>query len=851
MKRITKTILLALTLTLAVQQSFAQQVKGTVRDIKSKEGLIGVNVNIKSSTEGTITDLNGNFEIDLKNFAPVLELSYVGYEAKEVEITNFSGNLLIELSPSGNLIEEVIVTSRRRKEAAQEIPIPITVLGAPQIENSVSFNVNRVKELVPSVQLYSSNPRNTSLNIRGLGTTFGLTNDGIDPGVGYYVDGVYFARPAAATIDFIDIEQVEVLRGPQGTLFGKNTTAGAFNITTRKPTFTKSGAFELSYGNYNFVQGKATISGPLVANKLAARVSFTGTNRNGTIYNKATEKYTNTLNNLGFKVQFLYKPVKKLDILLSADHTSQRPDGYAQVVAGVVKTQRADYRQFSSIIEDLNYQLPSTNPFDRIIDHNTPWKSNQDLGGVSLNIDYKLGKGTLTSTTAWRYWNWEPSNDRDFTGLEALKLSQAPSKQRQWSQEFRYASTFNEKLSGVFGAFLFGQNLKPDGSHTEESGKDQWRFSQSSTSTAWQTPGLLDGYGIKSYPNFKNFSGALYAQLDWEVFGRLRILPGIRLNYDQKSVNFKREVYGGLETSDSLLNAIKKTVYSNQEFEASAQNVNVSGQLSLQLKLHQKARLYATYALSFKPIGLNLGGLPTESGRVMVELAKVKPELVHHFEFGLKSEPFKGATLNLTGYNTAIKNYQTLVQVPDLTLNRGYLANADKIRVWGIELETSYKYKRYITFNGGVSYTNGKYVSFPNAPVPLEEVGGTAPFKDISGGKLPGISDWTTSIGVDAAYPGKLFKQDGEFFIAFDTYYRSSFSSSPSPSKYLNVDGYALLNVRIGYRAVDGFSLFFWTRNLANKNYFEQLLPASGNSGQYAGVLGDPRTFGATIKYAF
>ena len=97
-----------------------------------------------------------------------------------------------------------------------------------------AFNVNRVKEFVPSVQLYTSNPRNTGLNIRGLGSPFGLTNDGVDPGVGFYVDGVYYARPAAATFDFIDIERIEVLRGPQGTLFGKNTTSGAFNITTQK-----------------------------------------------------------------------------------------------------------------------------------------------------------------------------------------------------------------------------------------------------------------------------------------------------------------------------------------------------------------------------------------------------------------------------------------------------------------------------------------------------------------------------------------------------------------------------------------------------------------------------------------
>ena len=168
----------------------------------------------------------------------------------------------------------MVITSRRRVETAQDVPIPISVIGGARVEESGAFNVNRLKELVPTVQLYSSNPRNTTLNVRGLGSTFGLTNDGIDPGVGFYVDGVYFARPAATTLDFIDIEQIEVLRGPQGTLFGKNTTAGAFNITTRKPTFTPGATFEVSYGNFGYIQAKSSITGGIIKDKLAGRVVF-------------------------------------------------------------------------------------------------------------------------------------------------------------------------------------------------------------------------------------------------------------------------------------------------------------------------------------------------------------------------------------------------------------------------------------------------------------------------------------------------------------------------------------------------------------------------------------------------
>ena len=143
----------------------------------------------------------------------------------------------VTLAPS-RLTESVVVTARRVEEVAQEVPIPVSVVRGDLVADAGAFNVNRLKEMLPTVQFYSTNPRNSAINIRGLGAPFGLTNDGIEPGVGLYIDGVFYARPASATLDFLDVEQVEVLRGPQGTLFGKNTTAGAINVTTRKPSFT-------------------------------------------------------------------------------------------------------------------------------------------------------------------------------------------------------------------------------------------------------------------------------------------------------------------------------------------------------------------------------------------------------------------------------------------------------------------------------------------------------------------------------------------------------------------------------------------------------------------------------------
>ena len=833
---------------------FAQaDVEGIVKD-KNNQPLELANVLLKGTKYNTTTDANGKFTIDTRERLPfTLIVQYVGHQTAEVRFTTLPTSPIEIILKSENQLNDVVITSRRRIEKAQNVPIPISVVGGRQAEQAGAFNVNRLKELVPSVQLYSSNPRNTTINIRGLGSTFGLTNDGIDPGVGFYVDGVYYARPAATTLDFVDVDQIEVLRGPQGTLFGKNTTAGAFNVTSRKASFTSGANFELSYGNYGFIQAKASITGAL-SKKIAARLSFSGTQRDGLLENVVTGKSVNDLNNQGLRGQLLYTPTENTDITLAVDYSKQRPDGYAQVVAGVVQTNRAAYRQFNNIISSLGYSLPSTNPFDRKIDHDTPWRSGQDLAGASLNINSKIGNGKLTATSAWRFWNWDPSNDRDFTGLSVLRLSQATSKHQQWSQEIRYAGTFLPKVTGVIGIFGIGQDLKTDPYHIEESGSAQWRFSQDSTDPLWQTAGLFNGYGIKTKSTLNTVSGAIFGQTDWEITDKLHLLTGLRYNYDSKKIDYSRTTYGGLQTTNSALLALKKKVYSDQAFKVDVEDTNFSGNITLAYKLAEKINTFATFANSYKPIGINLGGIPSDANGPIIELAKVKPEKVNHYELGIKTTPFNNTTLNLTVFNTDIDNYQTLVQSEDPTLNRGYLANAEKVRVRGFEADSRITVNQYLSFNAALTYNDGKYISFKNAPLPLEETGlkvnGVSIYsKDVSGGNLPGVSKWAGTLGGDLSKEGQFFGNKGRFFIAIDSYSRSSFSSSATPSKYLNIQGYSIFNGRVGFRASEGLSVYVWGRNLLDKNYFEQLLPASGNAGHYAGVLGDQRTYGITLRY--
>ncbi|MDQ1164429.1 MULTISPECIES: TonB-dependent receptor [unclassified Flavobacterium] len=838
------TLLLFLTFSI----SFAQNIEGVVTTSENIP-LEAVNVVIKGTTHSAITDNSGKFIIDSQGRLPLtLLIQYVGYKTTEIELSAVPANPIQVALKEENELVEVVVSSRRRIEKVQDVPIAISVITGKQAEQTGAFNVNRIKELVPSVQLYSSNPRNTGINIRSLGSPFGLTNDGIDPGVGFYVDGVYYARPAATTLDFIDVEQIEVLRGPQGSLFGKNTTSGAFNITTRKPSFTSGADFEVSYGNYNFLQAKASLTGAL-GKKVAGRISFSGTQRDGLVDNIVTGRPTNTLNNQGIRGQLLWTPTVNTNVIFAADITTQRPDGYAQVVAGVAPTQRAAYRQFDAIIKDLNYQLPSLNAFDRKIDQDTPWRSNQDMGGFSLNIDTKIGGGTLTSTTAWRFWNWDPSNDRDFTGLQVLAKSQNPTRQTQITQEVRYAGQLTSKISGVAGVFFIDQTSQTDG--TEESGNAQWRFAQSSTSSLWKTPGLFEGYGIKTDANIRASSAAVFGQIDWAITDFLHVLPGLRYNFDKKDAHYARTTYGGLQTTDPALLALKKQVYSDQAFDSAIDNTDFSGNITVTLKASDKINAYGTFAKSYKPVGVNVAGLPTDSkGNPLLELAVIKPEKVYHYEVGVKTSPFRNSIFNLAFFKTDIKDFQTNVQAAELGVNRGYLANADKVRVQGVELDASFVINQHLTINGAATYTDGTYVKFTNAPLPLEETGAPVSFKDVSGTNLPGASRWAGSLGGELSDNARFFGNAGKIFLAVDSYARSEFSSSPSASKYLVVPGYAIFNARLGFRAGQGLSVHFWGRNLLNKDYYEQLLPAGGNAGQYAGVLGDQRTYGVTLKYS-
>lgn len=775
-----------------------------------------------------------------------------------------------------------VTAARRRDEAAQDVPIPLTVVSGALLADTGAFNVNRLQNIVPTLQFYSSNPRNTAVNIRGLGQPYGLTNDGIESGVGFYVDGVLYARPASTTLDFIDVERIEVLRGPQGTLFGKNTTAGAILVTTRRPSFTRNVDFEVNYGNDGYLQGKGSVTGPL-GDTVAARLSVSATQRDGVIYNVATQRSTNELDNIGLRGQLLFVPTDNTDITLALDYTRQRPEGYAQVLAGVAPTYRGTpgfssslygiapnpdanpRRQFWSIISDLGYTPPNADvvtrevrPFDRVIDTGTPWKSGNEIGGAALNVDVAIWTGTLTSTTAWRFWNWDPSNDRDYTALLVGTLSQAPSRHEQLTQEVRWAGDLSSRISAVFGVYGFAQKLETDPVHSEEVGADYFRFiwnpspaPNGNPNIALWGPGgsVVDNYfaGQRSEitSRLDTVSAAVFGQVDWAVTDRLHLLPGLRFNYDKKEVDFLQRVLN-VPTVPAGSPAPPAPAYSNQSAIREDDDTNVSGQLTLAFRASDRVNYYATVATAFKSIGINLGG-----GAAI----EIPPEDVRHFEIGLKSSPLPGVTANVSLYNTDIEDFQTQVLI--VGNPRPVIASASRVRVRGIEFDATAQIGDAFSVYGALAYTDGKYVSFPNAPVPLELTGYTAPSGlpqvDVSGKRLPGISEWAGSVGGEYRAVVNVLGKSGELFTGVDYFYRSELSSSATPSEFLNVDGYGLLNLRVGLRSDDGWSTYLWARNALDEEHFElvQAAPAGQGAGHFGAQLGDPRAYGLTLRYSF
>ncbi len=804
-------------------------------------------------------------------FAPASLLAIVAAQAAAAQVagnaatSTQAGPQEVATATASDTVEhqdglpDVTVTARRRAEDAQAVPGSLSVVGGQLLDRSYTSNIQQLTTLVPSLNYSSANPRNTAFTIRGLGSSVvavSQSNDGLENGVGFYVDQVYHARPATAAFDFSDIERIEVLRGPQGTLFGKNTTAGAITVTSRLPTFAPEMTVEVSGGSLNFVQAKASASAP-ITDTLAYRVSGVVTRRDGTILNAVTGERYNEIGNQAVRGQLLWKPDGRLQVRLIADFTNFGSDCCTQVFLRVGATQRAAARQYPTLAAGLGYRPASTDPYDRLTNIDAQVGTTTDEGGVETIADWNLGPVTLTNVAAWRFWDWDAANDRDYTGVPIQLFQHIPSRQDQFSEELRFASNGTGKLSYVGGFYYFRQKLTGDPISIYGPAATYWLLGSTSPNTAGHPvanptypANLLDGYGQDGRTNFRSDSYALFGEANYKLLPRLTVTGGLRYTWEDKDGFYSTETFGGLPTTNAALDNAKLSILRPQTYLAHSAEGNLSGRANLAWQVTDGINAYASYARGFKSGGINMSGLALNgANQPTLSTAVVRPELNTTFEGGLKTRLFdRRLILNVDGFYTRVRDFQaTIVDNTQTVALRGYLSNIPRVSVRGAEVDATALVVPGLTLRAGLEYADGRYDDYPAGSCPLELQTSATTACSLTGGKLASLPRWTETLGIDAEHAvGGVVA-----FLHADSAWRSSYNGDPTLSVYTYVDGYNLTNASAGVRFRSGLEVAAFARNLFDADYIQNVTVQAGNSGLILGTPSDPRTYGLTVRARF
>lgn len=742
--------------------------------------------------------------------------------------------------------DDLVVTARRREERAQDVPIALTALSGAQVSPPGALGLSQVAQLAPSLQLTATNPRNTNINIRGLGATPAFASLGLEYGVGVYVDQVYYSRPTQSAFDLYDIERVEVLRGPQGTLFGKNTTAGAINILTEAPQFTPAMRGEISVGNYRSVQARATGTVPL-SDTIALRLSFTDTVRDrGFQTVRGETRRVHDLYSLGLRGQLLFEPSDSFRVRLIGDYAEQRQNCCIGVTTAI-RTTRVDGTtlpgNFVQRVARFGYTPLPVDPYARRLETNRPFSVEIETYGGTAIADLDLGPATLTSVTGWRKLDFDPETDADVIGLDVFERAGVKEQQEQFSQEIRLASNGTRTLDYIVGVYYFRQRI--DDQFFTIYGRDAalWVLGPAAGSTAPSIGGqaALNGLFADGRATALTKSYAAFGEATYHLGTAIDLTGGLRYTREEKDGSFGQTQRGPTLTANEILfgaQAIRDAFAANiPTFFVSTEESNLTGRATLSVRPAQDILAYITYSRGFKSGGLNLN--PTAAPRV------IEPEQVENYEAGLKAQFLdRRLTVNLAAFSQDVRNYQSQ-QIDTQVAQTAYIANVGTVRARGFELDAKVRVADGLNLFAAAAYTDAQYRSFTNAPCPVEFLG-LATVCDLSGRRLPGVSKYSVSFGGEFSAP---IGRDRALYLNADHAYRSDFYTTYNLAADSLAPGYHVTNARIGVRSEDGhWDLSIFARNLLDSEYISIINPSAFNTGQSTAILGDPRTLGLTFR---
>ncbi|WP_404477561.1 TonB-dependent receptor [Novosphingobium sp. BL-52-GroH] len=770
----------------------------------------------------------------------------------------------------GLSMADIVVTARRMEENIQTTPVAVTALGSGQLSQLQVTNQADLQRSAPGLVAQRGAPATSGfvyLSIRGQGNLNpGVTND---TAVGVYLDGVYIPRPSQGVVELEDIRRIEVLRGPQGTLFGRNTTGGALNMLTNDPDGTLSATVRAEYGNYDYWSGGAIVNVPLKGDELALRAVYKHSQHDGYVYNRFLNVDQNNSESDSGRIKLRFAPADSvISVLLSADYSHMTDKGVGNALAyynpngspALPFSTAAIFAGFAPYVQNRNDYYASygkgfanfstygagRRPYDRL---------NAYGGSLTINVD--LDNFAFKSISGYRYSKNIGIIDLDASPIDLI-ATETSFESRQISQEFQLSGNWGDRFNYIGGIY-----------YSHETGVE---FSNFATFAFLTPPGLSSRTALND-ADVKNDSTGLYGQGYYDLTDRLRLAAGLRWTWDYRQVVIKNLAQVGLPgttpipapASSTGFNCVNPNVTGNVTAAGICKLVRNANfnypayTLGLDFKVSDALFVYAKTSRASKSGGFNV--------RQGSENAPAfDPERAEDVELGIKyNHPSGLLRANLAGFHTWTKGVQRSILTVDPVTNNStsYIVPAGNTRIYGGELELFVNPVQGLVLNGNVSYIHARYQAGTFTEQRPNGAGGFITV-DRSGEPVSQVPEWQFAVGATYTVPvgpGRLALHADYAWIG-DTY-TNPFTASPGASaaalafndlanKLSKTPAYGLLNGRVGYTMDNGLELFVFGRNLTDKKYITNTFASLvGSLGVATNYPGDPRTYGVGLRFTF
>lgn len=704
--------------------------------------------------------------------------------------------------------EEVTVTAQKRSQNVKDVPIAITVIGGARIEQNQITSFHDVERIAPSFKsLQLGDARASTMNMRGVGSVQG--NPGRHSSLGVFVDGIFMARTGmASSQDFLDIERIEVLRGPQGTLFGMNTAGGLVHIITRRPSVDEfSGRAEVVFGDYDTLEARGRITGPIIPGKLGFSLSAAKSTRGGYLYNSVLDRDVDDENKFSIRGKLFYEG-EGFDVTLGADYHKE-----TSVCCSAVFT-RAGPGVPGTALGFLPVTPPPGYPFSRVTIQDGLSTNPNEGGGFSAEINVQIGDHTLTSLTSWRRWTIESINDPDSVNWNFLNDFLIYQEHNQFSQEIRITSPSDRDLTYVIGAFFY-----------DRTSRDYEVLAIGPDAALVPLPPALfplaPGQAAVTDAIVDDLTYAIFAHFDYKVTDKLTLALGARYTWEPQEFSF-------YQNSQIYIYPTFGQLYRERNDEA------LTWKIDLRYAWTPELTTYASIARGFKPGGMTMTRLSSTASLLFEEETNL------NYELGLKGLFFnRTLTINAAAFYTIYNDFQTTA----FDGTRYLTANASEFITQGVELEGEWRPSRNFSLAFGISYVDAHYSDFTNGQC----TGVTGPC-DLTGKRLNGSAKWNVNLG--ASYTTEI-AEGWDGFVRLDYAWKSDIFIAQDLNPLTRMPSYGVLNGRIGVASHGGFSAEIFAKNLLDEEYlmFAYGLPFGARG--YVGYVGAPRVFGVRLSQEF